>query len=209
MHASARLDSHRGEPGEVVVAEERRLAPAGPPRAEDVDPEELRQRDGRRDPAPEDERAQHDREVLRAPDEQRDGEREERVLAELREADDVVGELGVVDRRRAEELEPEPDEQERSRDPDDAPGAEAPEAGTSRRHDRRDHDRQDGDVGEADVDGRRPGRDGEVGLVALVEEHERDRQGDDERAGSLPVRADALAKSGQERLSDRGVTAGL
>jgi hypothetical protein len=201
--------SDRGEAGEVVVAEERRLPPASPPRAEDVDPEELHQPDGRRDPAPEDERAEHDREILCTPHQQRDGEREERVLAELREADGVVGELGVVNRGRAEELEPQPDEEQRSGDPHDAAGAQAPEAGAPRRDDRRDHDREDGDVREADVDGGRPGRDGQVRLIALVEEDERDGQGDDERAGGLPIRADALANAGQRRVPDGGVTAGL
>ena len=64
----------RGERGEVVVAEEGRLPPAGVPRSEDVDAEELQERDGDRDGSPEHEPAEHDREVRGASHEQRNGQ---------------------------------------------------------------------------------------------------------------------------------------
>ena len=50
--AAARARANGGERGEVVVAEEGRLPPAGVPRSEDVDAEELQERDGDRDGAP-------------------------------------------------------------------------------------------------------------------------------------------------------------
>ena len=180
--ASARRDPGRGESegdggerGEVVVAEEGRLAPAGVPRSEDVDAEELQERDGDRDGRPEHEPAEHDREVRGASHEQRHGQCEKRVLDELQEAHEMVVEERVVEgdgrkvwnasqaRRAAPASQSERPARRRA-----SPSLE--------RDDRRgDHDDEDGDIRQADVDGRRAQSDSEIRLVALVQEEERDR----------------------------------
>ena len=110
-----------GERGEVVVAEEGRLPPAGVPRSEDVDAEELQERDGDRDGGPQHEPAEHDREVRGASHEQRHGQCEKPVLDELQEAHEMVVEEGVVEGDGSEGLEREPGEEGGSGQPERAP----------------------------------------------------------------------------------------
>ena len=163
------------------MTEERRLPPARVPRAEDVDAEELQERDGDRDSGPQDEPSQHDGQVRGAPDEERHRDREQAVLDELEEAHEVLVEERVVERDRAERLEREPREERRSaiHSQRAARSCETPVRAAARREG---DDDEDGEVGEPDVDRRRARAHAQVGLVALVEEEERDRAREDERA---------------------------
>ncbi len=61
------------------------------------------------------------------------------------------------------------------------------EAGPRRRDDRRDEHDEHRDVGRADVDRRRADADAELGLVALVDEEERDRRREHECAERVAV----------------------
>ena len=169
------------------MAEKRGLPPAGVPRAEDVDPEELQQRDADCHGRPEDDRTEHDGQIARASHEQRNRDREQGVLDELEVADQVVVEQRVVERRRAERLEREPREEGGAEDPERACRGEPRETSSSRCNRGRHEDDQYGEVGEADVDGRRSQTDTEVGLIALVDEEERDRRGEHQRADRLAV----------------------
>ncbi len=79
------------------MAEERGLAPAGVPRAEDVDAEELQKRDRGGYRRPEHESADDDRQVVLASHEQRNCDCEQPVLHEFRVADEMVREECVVE----------------------------------------------------------------------------------------------------------------
>jgi hypothetical protein len=105
-----------------VVAEERRLTPARLPRAEDVDPEKLEQRDRDGDGCPEDERADQDPQIQGSSDECGDGHHEDGVLGELREAHEMLVEERVVQRGGPERLEREPYEERAACQPQPAPG---------------------------------------------------------------------------------------
>ena len=191
---SARDDSRRRESEgerrerrEVVMAEERRLPPAGVPRAEDVDSEELQQRDADCHGRPEDDRTDHDGQIARASHEQRNRDREQGVLDELEVAHQVVVEERVVERRRPERLEREPASSAAPTIQSMRPAASRerpPRRGCDRG--RHEHDR-DSEIREADVDGRRSQTETELGLIALVDEEERDRRGEHERADRLAV----------------------
>ena len=169
------------------MAEERGLPPAGVPGAEDVDSEELQERDADCHGRPEDDRTEHDGQVARATHEQRNRDREQGVLDELQVADEMVVEQRVVERRGTERLEREPREERRADDPEHPSCGEPREPSSSRCNRGGDEHDHDSEVGEADVDGRRSQTDTEVGLIALVDEEERDRRGEHQRADRLAV----------------------
>ena len=82
-------------------------------------------------------------------------------------------------------------------DPQPARGAQREPARSRGRERRGDDDDEDGEVREPDVDRRRAAPDAEVGLVALVEEEERDRAREDERAERFAI--DEGAEAGGRR----------
>ena len=84
-----------------MASEERRVAPAGRRRREDVASEQLQNGDARRDGAPEDDAEDDERQIATSAHEQRDGYGEQRVLDELEEAHEVGVESLVVQRGRA------------------------------------------------------------------------------------------------------------
>ncbi len=169
------------------MAEEGRLPPAGVPRAEDVDAEELQEGDAHRHCRPENDGSEQDGQVARAPHEQRDRNREQGVLDELEVAHQVVVERRIVERRRPERLEREPDEQAAPTIQSVRPRAQ-PRKPFSGRGNRGSHEHdRDGEIREADVDGRRSERETDIRLIALVDEEERDRGGEHERADRRAV----------------------
>ncbi len=135
-----------GERREVVPTEERRVAPARRRDGEHVGAEELQERDRRRNGAPEHDRADENRQLPAATDEERDADGQEPVLDELDVADEVVGEERVVERGGPEDLEGEPGQESRTGDPEGPSGAKRDEAGSARGEDRSHEDGQDGDV---------------------------------------------------------------
>ena len=174
--ASARATA--AERGEVVVAEERRLPPAGVPRSEDVDAEELQEGDGDRDGGPSTSppstivrsvarRTSNGTASARSPYSTsfRKLTRWSSKSASSRETGRKAWNASHA--RRAAPAEPE----RRARP--EAARARVAIAATRRG----DHDDQHGDVGQTDVDCRRTRSDSEIGLVALVR-----RRG----TGSLP-----------------------
>src|SRR5688500_19796416 len=80
------------ESGEVVVAEERRLAPSCRPLVEERNADELEQADGGGGDAERDQHRERRACLTLAAHEQRYGEREHRVLGVLRGGDEVVSE---------------------------------------------------------------------------------------------------------------------
>ena len=123
----------------------------------------------------------------RASHEQWNRDREQGVLDELEVAHQVVVEQRVVERRRTEGLEREPYEESGAEDPERASRGEPREPSSSRCNRGRHENDHHSEVGEADVDGRRSQTDTEVGLVALVDEEERDRRSQHQRADRLAV----------------------
>jgi len=178
----------------ATIPAERRLAPARPPGAEDVEAEELGDGDRCRERSPEHERAEHDREVLCTAYEEGHAEREHSVLAELEEAHEMGVEVGVVERHGPEDLEREPDEERGPGDPEHPGRSQSPEPGAGRHDERGDEDREHREVGEAHVDRGRAGVDRQVRLEPLVQEEEGERGCEDERPGGLPVEREASAK---------------
>ena len=171
------------ERGEVVVAEERRLPPPGRPRFEDVRAEDLRHPGHRGNHRPGDERADDDLGVAPRAHEERHGERQQRVLGELRRRDDMRD--GVVARGPAasgrrcpqhvqqEDPAGDPDRPagaERSRSPRRMPATSAviPTASSTRSE-------------STTCSAGRPRVHGEAGLVVDVQEQDRQRRGQHDR----------------------------
>ena len=179
-----------------MVAEEGRLAPSGIPGAEDVQTEELGDRDRCRDGAPEDGGAQQDRQVLDSSDEQRDRECEQRVLAQLECGHDTAGEEVVVHRGGSDRLESEPGQEQSAHEPEAARGAQAPEPVALGAAERRDHDGEQREVREPDVDRGRADPDGKVRLEALVQEEKRQGECEEQRPDRVPVDEDAADPAG-------------
>ncbi len=186
------------------MPEERGLPPAGVPRAEDVHAEELEQRDADGHCRPEHDSADDDGQVARPPHEERHGDGEERVLDELQEAHEVVVEESVVERHGAERLEGEPHDERSSRDPERAGGCETRDSHLGSRDDRSDEDDDDGEIREPDVDRRRADPHAELGLVALVEEQERDRGREHQRSESVTIDEAAKARRGARAVERPG-----
>jgi hypothetical protein len=86
----------RGERGRGRGGRGTRAAASRRSTPEDVDAEELQERHRNGNPCPEDEAPEQDREIGASPHEERDGNREQAVLDELKEADEVVVEERVV-----------------------------------------------------------------------------------------------------------------
>ena len=197
------------QPGEVVVAEERRLPPAARPAGQDPPAEELHDRDRARAHAPGDQHREDQLEVGAPPNEDDDGGREQRILGELSRGDEVgVRVVRLVQPARVDDRREAPDEQGRGRDPDPAPGAErgaVPDPDPQ-------CDGCDGEhreVRERHVHARRSDRDGKPRLEANVQEqdrqsrrkHERPRRGERVENGSRasPVGGSSERSDGHRR----------
>ena len=150
------------------MAEEGRLTPSRRPRVEDVDAEDLKHADERRSAGPDDERREHQLEVAGASQEQRDGGREQRVLAELRRRYGMRGDVvRVVPEPRVEARGADEEDEQAARQPDGPPGAERREAVPETRHERGGADREHGEVGQHGVGGERADLQGEPGWKSI------------------------------------------
>jgi hypothetical protein len=165
-----------------VVAEERRLPPPGRPAGEDPPAEELDDRDGTRRHAPQDERPDDELEIRAAPDEYDEGRREQRVLRELPRRHEVgVPVVRLVEGERIDDRGEVPDEEGDGGDPHPAPGCKRrPVADPDPERDG--GDREHREVGEDHVYARRPGVEREPRLEAHMQEEDRQRGSEDERA---------------------------
>ena len=179
-----------GERGEVVDAEERRLALERPLALELVhESGELQQSPGRRRGAPERDCPEQDVEVPAGAQKERHGQREDRVLDELRRRHEVRQEPVVGGpRERVDGGRDDHRQEERAGHPDRARRSERSEAVADPREDARHGHGEHGHVRELDPGARRPEPDVNLRLVLDVQEDQGDRQSEHDRTDGQGVR---------------------
>ena len=160
---------------------------------EDVRAEELHQTDGARERAPRSH--DHEQELRFDPlaQDQHDGGGEQCVLEELRGRDGVARARVAARAVRDEDLDTDPDEVERRRDPEREASPQRREPAPDAGDDGGDDDGEDGEVGQLDTDGGRARRDAELRLVAQVDEEDRKCRGKNERLGAHAAQSDRRA----------------
>src|SRR5690348_8063256 len=175
----AEAEDHAGEGGEVLRAEQRRLAVPLSPSSRDVPAAPLQHADDGRDDRPADEGAEREQRVRAAPDEQGDRGREQRVLGELARGDEMrMPWVRARGQQRVEDGGADPEEERDARRPHGDSGAKGGETAANDGGRRAERGEEDERVGE--LEGRRPERDRR--LEPHVQEDDGQRQREDGRA---------------------------
>jgi hypothetical protein len=191
--------------GEVVVADERRLAPAPRPRAAPSRAEELGDADGGGGDADRRQREEQKRQVAPPADEQRHRQREDGVLPELAGRDQVRSpRVGAVAQERVEGRGSDQHEQPSRGQPDRNAATERREAAAQARRKRREPGGEHREVGQERVHLGRTGVEADPRLVVDVDEQRRKSEREDDRAERRQrarhgAPADARARQGSSR----------